>query len=326
MKPGVWFLSLTLALLSASPAFAQQESVQQESEQVAQRDGEHWYNFMSDALNGQNFEASLVYVLGERIEPYHWLHAVEPSGDQLELIVQMNGPGFRALRIGDKVSHFHPAARDYSLRSKSINHLIPPAFSQKFEQIKSYYRVVAVGGARVLDRKAQHIRLISKHDNRFGFSVWVDRDSGMPLKMMMINEEGVPIEQVQLTSLALRQDPSPLLEELKRLSMPPLIQLSARNLPMQANVRPTWQPEGFKLVEQKHHQLAVDSTPVDHYLFTDGLTEYSVYIAPRVIEQRGAISVVGSQNLYTEPRNDVIITVVGQIPIQTAKRIVAEVQ
>ena len=85
MKPGVWFLSLTLALLSASPAFAQQESVQQESEQVAQRDGEHWYNFMSDALNGQNFEASLVYVLGERIEPYHWLHAVEPSGDQLEL-------------------------------------------------------------------------------------------------------------------------------------------------------------------------------------------------------------------------------------------------
>ncbi|MEC7642847.1 MULTISPECIES: MucB/RseB C-terminal domain-containing protein [unclassified Idiomarina] len=321
MKPGVWLVSLALALLLASPAFAQQET-----EQVAQSDGERWYNFMSDALNEQNFEASLVYVLGDRIEPYHWLHAVEASGEQLELIVQMNGPGFRVLRIGDKVSHFHPAARDYSLRARSINYLIPPAFSQKFELIKDYYRVVAVGGARVLDRKAQHIRLISKHDNRFGFSVWVDRDSGMPLKMMMINEEGVPIEQVQMTSLALRQDPSPLLEELKRLSMPPLIQMSTLNQQMQSNVRPTWQPEGFKLVEQKHHQLAVDDTPVDHYLFTDGLTEYSVYIAPRAAEQAGSMSVIGSQNLYTEPRNDVIITVVGQIPIQTAKRIVAEVQ
>ncbi len=144
--------------------------------------------------------------------------------------------------------------------------------------------------------------------------------------MMMINEEGVPIEQVQMTSLALRQDPSPLLEELKRLSMPPLIQMSTLNQQMQSNVRPTWQPEGFKLVEQKHHQLAVDDTPVDHYLFTDGLTEYSVYIAPRAAEQAGSMSVIGSQNLYTEPRNDVIITVVGQIPIQTAKRIVAEVQ
>ena len=69
-----------------------------------------------------------------------------------------------------------------------------------------------------------------------------------------------------------------------------------------------------------------DDTPVDHYLFTDGLTEYSVYIAPRAAEQAGSMSVIGSQNLYTEPRNDVIITVVGQIPIQTAKRIVAEVQ
>ena len=95
---------------------------------------------------------------------------------------------------------------------------------------------------------------------------------------------------------------------------------------MKRSLRPLWHPEGFKLVEQKHHQLAVDNTPVDHYLFTDGLTEYSVYIAPRDAEQTGAMSVVGSQNLYTEPRNDVIITVVGQIPIQTAKRIVAEVQ
>ncbi|EAQ31161.1 MucB/RseB C-terminal domain-containing protein [Idiomarina baltica] len=321
MKPGVWLVSLTLVLLSASPAFAQQEA-----EQVAQSDGERWYDFMSTALNEQNFEASLVYVLGERIEPYHWLHAVEPNGEQLELIVQMNGPGFRALRIGDKVSHFHPAARDYSLRANSINHLIPPAFSEKFEKIQSYYRVVAVGGARVLDRKAQHIRLISKHDNRFGFSVWVDRDSGMPLKVMMINEDGIPVEQVQMTSLALRQDPSPLLEELKRLSMPPLIQVTTNSQQMQRSLRPLWHPEGFKLVEQKHHQLAVDNTPVDHYLFTDGLTEYSVYIAPRDAEQTGAMSVVGSQNLYTEPRNDVIITVVGQIPIQTAKRIVAEVQ
>jgi len=321
MKLGVWLISLTLALLSASPAFAQQEP-----EKISHSDGVRWYNFMSDALNGRNFEASLVYVVGERIEPYHWLHAVEPDGEQLELIVQMNGSGFRALRIGDRVSHFHPAARDYSLRASSINHLIPPAFSQSFEQIQSYYRVVAVGGARVLDRKAQHIRLISKHDNRFGFSVWVDRDSGMPLKMMMMNEEGVPIEQVQVTSLALRQDPSPLLEELKRLSMPPLIQLSTRSHQMQTNMQPTWQPEGFRLVDKKHHQLAVDNTPVDHYLFTDGLTEYSVYIAPRGLEQTTAMSVVGSQNLYTEPRNDVIITVVGQIPIQTAKRIVAEVQ
>ena len=106
MKPGVWLVSLTLVLLSASPAFAQQEA-----EQVAQSDGERWYDFMSTALNEQNFEASLVYVLGECIEPYHWLHAVEPNGEQLELIVQMNGPGFRALRIGDKVSHFHPEHR-----------------------------------------------------------------------------------------------------------------------------------------------------------------------------------------------------------------------
>ncbi|MCA1767788.1 MAG: negative regulator of sigma E activity, partial [Idiomarina sp.] len=80
-------------------------SAQQTNEQA--ESGADWFNRMAEALTQLNFESSLVYVHGDQIEPYQWLQGNDPQAGTTELLIQMNGPDFRILRIDDRVAHFH---------------------------------------------------------------------------------------------------------------------------------------------------------------------------------------------------------------------------
>ncbi|RUO77362.1 MucB/RseB C-terminal domain-containing protein [Idiomarina seosinensis] len=312
---------LAVLLLFVSAAASAQTQLSETEE------GERWFNLMADALNELNFEASFVHVQGDRIEPYQWVHGVDENGRQFEWLSQMNGPGFRALRIDDVVSHFHPAATSYSLNSNAVSTLIPSAFNQPFVNVSKYYRAVAVGGARILDRKAQHIRLVSRDNQRYGFSIWVDRDNGMPLKVLMVNREGEVMEQLQLTNLSVRPVANEMVNELGKIERPPMLDKLQPHQPPRLDVAPNWSPAGFKLLKKQHHRLVIDGTPVDHYLYSDGLAEYSVYLTDDSEQQHQAnISFTGPQTLYSQHNAQIMVTVVGQIPIEVAKQIASSVQ
>lgn len=315
-----WVVS---ALLLVCASVANAATVQ---ESATEDNGERWFNLMSKALNELNFEASFVYVQGDRIEPYQWVHGVDSDGRQYEWLMQMNGPGFRALRIDDTVSHFHPASTSYSIRSNSISTMLPTAFNQPFAEVADHYRAVAVGGARVLDRKAQHIRLVSRDDQRYGFSLWVDREHGLPLKVLMVNQHGEVMEQLQLTNLSLRSVSSDTIEELRRVERPPMIdELQPQQQPKLPQ-QPRWAPSGFHLLKAQHHRLVLEGTPVDHYLFSDGLAEYSVYLTEANADSTNGMSLTGPHTLHSQLVANLRVTVVGQIPLDVAKQVASSVQ
>lgn len=315
---GAVFFSL---MMSCAPAGAQPQDAS-----APPSDGERWFNLMANALNELNFEASFVYVQGDRIEPYQWVHGVDSQGHQYEWLMQMNGPGFRALRIDNIVSHFHPAASSYSLRSQSISTMIPNAFNRPFAHVADNYRAVAVGGARILDRQAQHIRLIGKDNQRYGFSVWLDRDNGMPLKMLMVNHDGEVLEQLQLTSLSLRDIADETIAELSRLERPPMIEELQTLVAPKLQQQPNWAPDGFKLLKAQHHRLVLEGTPVDHYLFSDGLAEYSVYLSEQSNNSSRTLALTGPHTLYSQVSGNLLVTVVGQIPLDVAKQVASSIQ
>ena len=326
MKAVVGAVILLFSVLCAPVVAQVAQTANQPVSNTAVDEGERWFNLMSRSLNELNFEASFVYVQGDRIEPYQWVHGVDSDGRQYEWLMQMNGPGFRALRIDGVVSHFHPAASSYSIRSESISTMIPSAFNQSFSAVAENYRAVAVGGARVLDRKAQHIRLVSKDNQRYGFSVWLDRENGMPLKVLMVNQNGDVLEQLQLTNLSLRSVSADTIAELSSLERPPMIDELQTLQPPQLQQQPQWAPTGFELLKSQHHRLVLEGTPVDHYLFSDGLAEYSVYLSEQAANGNRSLSLTGPHTLYSQPIANLLVTVVGQIPLDVAKQVASSVQ
>jgi sigma-E factor negative regulatory protein RseB len=144
--------------------------------------------------------------------------------------------------------------------------------------------------------------------------------------MMMHDQRGDIVEQMQLTSLSIREDSPGVLKEVSDLEMPPLLSdlriLKKPGFP----VKPSWQPQGFELITKQSHNLVAESTLVDHYLFSDGLTEYSVYIARLTDDMETDVALSSSQTLFTMRYNDYLITVVGQVPLSIAQRIAQEVR
>lgn len=318
------YRSVLLSAVLFTGTFTASVQAQQTNQQA--ENGADWFNHMANALTTLNFEASLVHVHGDQIEPYQWLQGSDPEIGSAELLIQMNGPDFRILRVDDRVAHFHTSASNYSLKSNTITAILPAAFSEPFERLEHSYQVTAGGGARVLGRNAQHLRILSRDNQRYSYSLWIDRKHGMPLKMIMLNQSGNIVEQMQLTSLSVRDTAPEIMQDIKTIQMPPLLDELRTETATNYDVEPRWAPQGFKLLNQQSHTLVVDSTPVDHYLFSDGLAEYSVYVAELAEGMETDLALSSSHTLFSKRYNNFLVTVVGQVPLPMAQRIAAEVK
>ncbi|WP_198674483.1 MucB/RseB C-terminal domain-containing protein [Idiomarina tyrosinivorans] len=318
---------LKLATLIVALAFFMVPQVYAQAQpEQGNREGAFWFNKMAAALRSLNFEAAIIYVQRDQVEPYRWLHGADSNGEETELVIRLNGPDFRAIRIGDSASYFIPSGNSYTVNASSLFGLIPPAFYQSFEEIADDYHVVAVGGARVLDRKAQYIRVLSNDGVRYGYSVWVDKETGMLLKATMVSAQGEVIEQLQLASLRILDGFPGHLADLSHVPKPPQLTNPSHESETQYQLEPTWSPQGYERLRQDHHRVLLSGNPVDYYLYSDGLSDYSVYITP--VEQGDVHewSIEGTETLYTELKNQFRVTIVGKIPLAIAHRVAAEVR
>lgn len=313
-------LTLTLLLMSGS--------VQSQQQQVEENDlsqGSHWFDRMQQALRQLNFDASFVHVRGERIEPYRWLHGVSESGEEVELLSGMNGPEYRALRHNNHVSYYHSLGTPYSMRTSVLNGPVPAGFFYPFSRISNAYHVVSVGGGRIMDRPAQHIRLVARDRQRYGYSVWIDRDSGMLLRSATLSMEGDILEQVQLTSLFISEDFMDNLRELKEVARPPLIEDYSNRSPVRGAWNIGWLPQGFEMIRSNSHRMAVTGKHADYYLYSDGLAKVSVYISERTPASQ-SMQIEGAESLYSTRLNEHQVTVVGELPLATIERIAQSVR
>lgn len=324
-----WFCIFSVA--AASWSVAQQVTIEDELQTLPgslsrqqEADGEMWFNRMQNALRTKNFSASLVHIQGQRVELFRWLHGVSDTGNEIELLFSLNGPDVYLVRQNQQVSYFHPMISPYSLRSQFLFGPIPAAFYDTFEQISRGYSVVTMGGGRVLDRPAQHIRVVPKDQQRFGYSLWLDRDTGMLLRMATVAPSGDILEQIQLTSVDFPAELQADLLQVKATPMPPLVRDPDADSTIQHEWRQTWLPEGFSQIRSNHHRLPMTGIAADYFLYTDGMTRVSVYVSqdPRAASE---LAYEGLESLYTHRHADFSVTAVGRLPIETLQRIAASV-
>jgi len=328
-----WFIATsshaTAQETNQSPLAIDPELQQQQFDQIPaqQREeyeevGQQWFDRMVTALRELNYDATLVHLQGDRVEPLRWLHGQGQDGTEVELLMRLNGPDYRVLRIDDQTAYYQPAANSYSLRSDVVHGLIPTAFYHPFSELADYYRALPVGGGRVVGRDAQHIRLISRDNLRYGYSLWLDRETGMLLKSAMVTPRGEIAEQIQLTSVSFHERVPVNLKELQDVPKPPLLTDANGIVGVSYKTNLNWLPEGFKLLRSNRHQLVLTGIFADYYLFSDGLTAFSLYVSEYNDESAEPMALNGPESLYTTvTESGFVVTIVGKLPIESIKKI-----
>lgn len=287
---------------------------------------------LSHALQTLNFSTSFVVVKNNQAEPYHWLHGLteaDENGNQvdLEILALLNGPRRDILRIDSTVSYIEPEYAPYSISSSHISGPIPAVFSQDTSVLENNYHFVSVGKSRVLGRVAQLIRIVPKDTHRFGYWVWLDQQSNLLLKLAIITRKGQLLEQIQFTHLEITTDLSEHLKYLQSTDLPKIIDLATTQEKTDLAWQVTWLPNGFKKVKSNRHRMNANKQPVEFMLFNDGLVDLSVYVNPSQDKQRAIeFAYDGATLVLNQIINNVEVSVVGKIPVATAKNIVNSVR
>ncbi|MGA1561616.1 MAG: MucB/RseB C-terminal domain-containing protein [Gammaproteobacteria bacterium] len=294
---------LSLTLFSANATFAA------DPQQLLAR--------MGQAAQQLDFDATLVYRIGERMFPMRLEHRVAAQGQQ-ERLVRLDGALRMVQRNGEAVTCSLSGA-DAEYRSQALQKTLFERLGQG--AVMDTYRLRYLGAERVSDRLAHVVALDPSDSDRYGLRLWLDQESGLYLRAAWMDVAGERLEEVQLTDLTV-------FGELPTIGDSPVVRsemqhaVSSDALPAWL---PQWLPDGFEVLQV--HAMDLPSASglqgqVWHILAGDGIASLSIVVEPAgddPIEGRFALGALHMHSDVMEGAHQRVL--MGELPPATLERI-----
>jgi sigma-E factor negative regulatory protein RseB len=286
---------------------------------VAAEDAQDWLRRLAEAERSQSFQGTFVYERNGSFSTHSIWHRVEQNGAVRERLLQLDGPAQEVLRIDGRAECVSSTLADQVAGNQAW-----PARVLDVEQLERWYELRLVGESRVANRAAVVLVLVPRDQHRYGVELHLDRDSGLPLKTLLLNDKGQLLERFQFTRLDTSASPSDGSLQ-PGASCKPVRMIEAK-APVADVWRADWLPPGFALSSTSQRRSPASDESVDCLVYDDGVARFSVFLEPlqgALVEdarsQLGPTAAV-SRRMATSG-GDVMVTVVGEVPLGTAERV-----
>lgn len=292
-----------------------------------------WLERMAGALRELNFDGVFVYQHDDQLKSMRIIHESGENG-QYERLVALSGRHREVIRDDSKVTCILPDETSFILDRRRRGRTFPPILPEGTDGLREHYRLDLGNSGRVAGRPVRELRMEPRDDYRYGYRFWADEETGMLLRSEMIDPEQRPVEQFMFTHIEfLERVPGNLLEpgldgeEFHWYHHREEEREHGENGDDEGNWRATGLPDGFEMDLYRRHYAGEEGqgSPVEHMVFSDGLASVSVFVEPvaRIASPLRGGSRRGAVNAYGRLVGDYQITVVGEVPAETA-RLVAE--
>lgn len=316
---------LLFALMFTGLAFAQ--ATHNESQAL------EWFGRMSNAFSKLNYDGVFVYTHGDSMDTLRIVHRVD-KGIERERIIRLDGQRHELIRSGENVTCVHPV--DWT---GDISHRVPAgpfakSFVRDMGKLSGGYSLQVMGDELIAGRETVSLAINPKDDYRYGYKVWLDRETGLLLKSTLVHH-GRALERFQFTRIDVGADIPDSEFEVgiagETLIHYPLL-ASAEQLiePKTSGWKLAWIPSGFSMKVQGIKRAYDGDARADTLTFGDGMTAFSVFIEKvhnghheELTSQTGATVAVARK--MTLGNGLYLVTVVGEIPLPTAQRLAASV-
>jgi len=281
-----------------------------------------WLKRMGGALRSENYAGNFTYIRGSRFDNVRIVHVVD-QGRELERLFNLNGSVRELYREDGEAHCYHP--RSDLLADGVAGHDVhigpfTPVFSDRVLSTQNLYNLAMQGKDRIAGRPAVVLTVSPRFNDRFGYRVWLDEETGLLLQSHLI-ERGRIKEIFQFTHIEVG-------EFISKSSLQTAMVGDTISHPLALDVdekkeKPVWEvnwlPDGFRPVRVQGNRLH----------FTDGLAAFSVFIEtsgptpmPDLATTDGGTVVITRRHQKTGPQ----ITVVGEVPVRTARRVAESVE
>ena len=282
---------------------------------------------MAEANRQLSYQGVFSYEHGGALKTVKVFHSVR-DGQEFERIVHLNGPRREVVRRGNDLNC--QRLGDALLRGVSLS-----SAGLDRNHIENYYNLYLKGEDRIAGRDVDVVHVVPKDTFRYGYALGIDKETGLLLQSMLIGQNKRVLERFQFVDVSIGTlvddmavEPSGSDHHLASTDTSPCI--SEQNLDGGGIVTPhanqhwqaTWAPPGFAM---SGYHVSPDKKR-ETLVFTDGLSVFSIFVdaedsidVPDMQAQRGAT--VAFLSRAEHQGNGYTICVVGEIPIETAKKV-----
>lgn len=286
-----------------------------------------WLSKMQSAVHGLNYTGTYVYINNGQIETMKIVHGIDETGGR-ERLLSLNGEAREILRDSEKVICILPADRSVIIGKRKSGTGLPALVPENIGALKEFYHFELIGRDRIAGYPAVILSIHPKDKMRYGYRIWLEKESGMVLRSDVIDSSGKVMEQMMFTEISLYAPVSmAMLEATVQYDQFRVITGDPSHAEDHEIDSSSWtfssMPEGFQIKRQIRKHMPMQRHNVEHFVLSDGLATVSVYIekSSGSGENLQGPSSMGGMNAYGWEISDYQITVMGEVPKATVRKI-----
>lgn len=286
-----------------------------------------WLARTDQALATRNYRGVFVHEYAGETEILRIVHRAGPDG-LYERLQSLDGSGREFIRRGNQLFCYLPDRRMVLVEHGPDAGSLMTGLPNVPATLAGQYEVRQLARTRVSGRIARVIAIEPMDQLRYGYRVWIDEATAMPLKMQLRERRGRVLEQIVFTSLELPA-------HIAASELAPSIDARGYRWVDQQDVAASaapglgisWQagalPPGFHMTAAARQMMP--GGVAEHLVFSDGLASVSVFVQPA--GQGGQQSSsddtasLGTSSAYSTLIPGYRVTVVGEVPPATVRAV-----
>jgi sigma-E factor negative regulatory protein RseB len=306
-------------------------------------DPREWLEKMNHALAMRNYDGTFFHLSEGRVETMRIVHRVR-AGSVTERLQSLDGSGREFIRNNDELTCYLPDQHTILVEPRPEHGPFLGSLPQFGLGVNEFYRIESLPAARILGRAARVIAVTPKDQFRFGYRLWLDEKTAMPLKTQLCDSRGQVIEQIFFARLEMPESiPDSALAPAVRTEGMRWVRQGPSNdtaSPALSAFRASELPPGFHLTIAGAQTIGGATAPASHLVYSDGLATVSVFVeapppnapgadanatAPAEPPMQG-LARVGSGYAYSTVVQGHQVTAVGEVPAKTVEFIAHSVK
>ncbi len=284
-------------------------------------------NAVGDAVRSLNYQGVMVYARGGEMHSLQIVHRYKEGREQ-ERLQALTGEAREVLRDNDVVTCILPEEKKVLVDRHEMSGPLSTVAAMSAESLAPHYGIKLEDDQRLVDRNCKVVSLVPNDTYRYGYRIWVDEETSLPLRIDLLGNEGETLEHVMFTQVSFPDeiDDSALKPDVDPKNYQWVRANPASNMRVKKNLGTgNWQindlPPGFKKVSHNLIETSAASPPMETFLFSDGLATVSAIIKPIGDKPSSlmGLSQMGAMHAYGKQSDDYHVAVMGEVPASTVQ-------
>ncbi|BCE01019.1 MucB/RseB C-terminal domain-containing protein [Marinicellulosiphila megalodicopiae] len=289
-----------------------------------------WFDRMGNAITERDYQGTYIVRGEDKLFAYYLQHTYK-NNQSVERILQLDQDGIEIISNETSIIQVTP-----SQLKPQLTHISKPSPFSIFanlnsDQLLNNYEISLQPKERICGHQAIVLEL-NADQWRHSYRIWIEESSALPLKIAMVDSKNQTIEEYRFIDIEIKQQGEfvtlPTYEKTHEHSTI-VSKLKQSDSWMQPGlVSPiTWRPNNFVLVNSL--TIHSGSDHYENYTYSDGLNNFSVFISNKtnnssVIEE--SIKTMGATNILVTVKDQKLISILGEVPIQALQKIAQSVE